>query len=235
MPTFETGFPSSDPSNALSSARCASELSTPSLHPVESDGRSFPEASGCTSVHVEEPSRLRRLYLPSHVSFREVRREDYPLLYRLLVERYETGASNIQGRALERLPSYDEHVAHLDRRPYRRIAILRADGVDAGMWYVSHENVGACFVLAPYVSRGLGLAACFLFLQECTYPVYAYVHPKHRPGRRTVERLGFALVEEQPQWVRYELPGPPLNPFAAYGHAASGGSLQGPPCSIAIA
>jgi hypothetical protein len=166
----------------------------------------------------------KHLYQPEDVSFRPAGSVDYPLLYRLLIERYEQPETNIRGMARSQLPTWNQHVRYLDGQPYARIEIIVVDGEGVGMWYLTHENVAGCFVLRSHIARGVGLAACYRFLCEVGFPVATHVNPANRRAWRTVERLGFVLTERSDERLTYHLYGLPTNPFKA---AAVGSSAEG--------
>jgi RimJ/RimL family protein N-acetyltransferase len=168
------------------------------------------------------PAPFRRVYLPEDLDLRAATRADDAFLYRLLVERYRTPRTNIVGMALEELPSFEQHVAHLDREPYPRLEIVEVDGCGAGLMYLSRSNALGCFVLQDYVARGLGLAACYRFLQRGPYPIVAHVNALNRAAWRSAERLGFARTEEQPGRLTFELHGAPLDPFQGLRRARAG-------------
>ena len=166
----------------------------------------------CDRAVVGQRSRPR-LCLPEDVRFREATRRDDPFLYSLLVERYEQETANISGMARGELPTFEQHVEHLDRSPYKRMEIIVVDGADVGMMYLGHENVAGCFVLKEHVARGVGLAACYRFFASCGRPVIGHFNPSNRPAYRTVERLGFVLTERLPHKLTYELRGPLADPY----------------------
>lgn len=169
---------------------------------------------------------LRRMYLPEDLSLRAATRADDRFLYRLLVERYGTPTANITGMALAELPSFEQHVAHLDRRPYRRLEIIEVDGGAAGLMYLSHADVLGCFILQGYVARGLGLAACYRFLQDGPYPIVAHINALNRAAWRTAERLGFVRTEDAPGRVTFELRSAPSDPFGGMRRARAGLSAR---------
>lgn len=156
---------------------------------------------------------LRRVYTPEDISLRPASEDDWPFLYALLEERYANERSNISGMARADLPSYEEHCAHLRARPYRRQEIVVADDRSAGLMYVTHDDVGGCFILDAFAGRGLALAACFAFFSGERFPITAHFNAAHRAGWRTADRLGWTLVRREPHRLTYELRGEPRDPF----------------------
>jgi len=175
----------------------------------------------------EQLASRRRVYLPEDLVLRPANRDDHAFLYQLLVERYEKPAVNIPGMARASLPSFAEHVAYLDRKPYARLEIVEVDGVPAGMMYLSHQSVGGCFVLNRYSLRGLGLAACYRFFLNGPYPVIAHFSTRNRAGWRTAERLGFVRTEELPHRLSFELRAAPLDPFCELRLSSAGAPQAG--------
>lgn len=155
----------------------------------------------------------QRVYLPEHLELRPAEPADDAFLYELLIERYRNPAANVDGMAAPELPSFEQHVAHLARRPYRRLDIVQVDGTRAGMMYLSHAGVFGCFVLQRFVARGLGLAACHRFLSEVPRPVVVHLNPLNRASRRSAERLGFVLERSSPGRLTFTLRDAPLDPF----------------------
>jgi len=159
------------------------------------------------------PRPRRRLYTPEHMSLRPATERDDRFLYTLLEERYRNESSNIEGMALPRLPSFEEHQAYLRRRPYRRLEVVVADGRDAGMMYLTHDDVGGCFILDAFASRGLALSACFTFFTGERFPITAHFNAANRAGWRTADRLGWTLVARESHRFTYELRQDPVDPF----------------------
>ena len=159
------------------------------------------------------PAPLRRTYLPEDLHLRPATRADDAFLYRLLEERYRAPAANISGMSRDRLPSFEEHVAHLDREPYQRMEIVEIEGAAVGFLYLSWARVCGCFVLRDYTSRGVGLAACQRFFQTGPYPIVAHLNPLNRASLRTAERLGFVLKQATPQRLTLELAAAPRRPL----------------------
>ncbi len=156
---------------------------------------------------------LRRLYTPEHISLRRATERDDRFLYTLLEERYRKESSNIDGMARPALPSFEEHRAHLRRRPYRRIEVVVADDRDAGMMYLTRDDVGGCFILDAFAGRGLALSACFTFFTGERFPIRAHFNAANRAGWRTADRLGWTLVAREPHRFTYELRQDPIDPF----------------------
>ena len=156
---------------------------------------------------------MKRAYLPQHLRFRQATVDDYPFLYRLLVERYEKETPNISGLAKETLPTYEEHVDHLEGSPYKRLEIICVDETDAGMTYLTHSSVVGCFVLRSYGGRGVALSATYKLLLDNQETVFAHTNPKNRPACRNLDRLGFEKTETLPDKLSYQLNGPPNYPF----------------------
>ncbi|MCP3917185.1 MAG: hypothetical protein GY711_16675 [bacterium] len=154
------------------------------------------------------------VFLPEDLTFRPATATDHRFLYELLRERYEKGIANVVGMARGDLPSYAQHVEHLERTPYKQLEIVVADDQDSGMMYLSHDNVGGCFILRRHAARGLALAACYRFFMECELPVIAHINPANRAAYRTVERLGFTRTEDVAERLTFELHQRPIDPFA---------------------
>jgi len=159
------------------------------------------------------PRPRRRLYTPEHMSLRPATERDDRFLYTLLEERYRNESSNIEGMAQPDLPSFEEHQAHLRRWPYRRLEVVVADGRDAGMMYLTHDDVGGCFILDAFAGRGLALSACFTFFTGERFPITAHFNAANRAGWRTADRLGWTLVAREPHRFTYELRQDPVDPF----------------------
>ncbi len=163
----------------------------------------------------DDERRPRGCCLPEHVSLRPAGPGDHRFLYRLLVERYAAPHRNIPGMASPVLPSFDEHVAHLESGPYERLDVIALDGRDVGIMLLNRRREAGCFVLDALAGRGVGLAACYRFLSECEPPVYAHLNPANRAARRTVERLGFELEGETSERLSFVLRAAPRDPFRA--------------------
>lgn len=160
---------------------------------------------------------MKRLYRPRDLCLRPAESSDAKFLYRLLVERYETGITNIEGMAAQELPSYEEHCAYLATDPYRRLEVISTTDdpdVGVGMMYLTRDRVGGCFVQHSCSGRGIGPAACFAFFSTCSLPVIAHFNPQNRAGYRMADRTGWILVERLPNRLTYELRQPPTDPFA---------------------
>jgi len=157
--------------------------------------------------------RLRRVFTPEFIGLRPVTEADWPFLYLVLEERYAHEHSNIPGMAQALLPTFDDHCAYLRTEPYRRLEVIVADGRDAGLMYLTHDDVGGCFVLDAFAGRGLALAACYTFFQNERYPITAHFNATNRAGWRTADRLGWTLIRREPERLTYELRQAPLDPF----------------------
>ena len=177
------------------------------------------------AMDVEEgpasPRALRRLYTPEHMELRAATAADDSFLYGLLRERYAHEHSNIPGMASKQLPSYEQHCEYLRGNPYRRVEIVVVDGQSAGLMYLTHGNVGGCFILDAFAGRGLALSACYTFFKGESYPVIAHFNSANRAGYRTADRLGWTLVRTEPHRLTYELRQEPINPFAHLGQSAA--------------
>lgn len=167
------------------------------------------------------PRALRRLYTPEHMGLRTATAADDLFLYELLRERYAHEHSNIPGMAEKQLPTYEQHCEYLRGKPYRRVEIVVVDGQSAGLMYLTHGNVGGCFILDAFAGRGLALSACYTFFKGETYPIVAHFNSANRAGYRTADRLGWTLVRTEPHRLTYELRQEPINPFAHLGKSAA--------------
>ena len=159
------------------------------------------------------PRGRRLVCMPEDVVLRPATRADDRFLYQLLAERYARPDTNIEGMALPRLPTYAEHVRHLDGRPYPELDVIVVDGEDVGIVFLNRARAIGCFVLADHIGRGVGVAAVYVFLLRCERPVYAHVNARNRAASRSAERLGFVLTEETPERIGYELLGAPRDLF----------------------
>lgn len=155
----------------------------------------------------------RWIAFPEDIELRAVERDDYPFLYQLLVERFERPGTNVVGMAPPKLPSYEEHVTHLDSARYLRCEVILLRGERVGLMLLDSAKVTGSYVAQERMGRGIGLAACYRFLETCELPVYTCMSPENRASRRTTERLGFERIEALPHKLTYELRHPPTNPF----------------------
>ena len=160
----------------------------------------------------------RRLYLPRDLTFRPVTEADHPLLYQIQRERYANPVANIAGMAADTLPTYARHQAFLRGRPYRVHYVVAVQDdlrgtVDVGTINLDRDHVLGCFLLSPWVGRGIGVAACYKLFQAEGPPIRAFINPANRPSWRTVERLGMQRFETLPGRLGFELVGPPIDPY----------------------
>ncbi|HEX6992361.1 MAG TPA: GNAT family N-acetyltransferase [Gemmatimonadales bacterium] len=125
-------------------------------------------------------------------------------LYELCKEREQENKVNISFR----LPSWEQHVAFIERRPYRYWYILQLEGLDAWIGYISattHNEIGIV-LLRQYRGKGFGSEAVRGFTDKFK-PLpeiasvrpgrwLANIHPENAPSQRMFTKLGFTLKQQ---------------------------------------
>lgn len=130
-------------------------------------------------------------------TLRPVTSGDYPFLYELLKEK--TPEQNISHT---HLPTYDEHVAFNEGKPYKEdYIILNEDGQAAGRVYLTRANEVGIHIKRDF--RGQHLASEAIDAIIALHPgesILANIAPKNYASQRFFEGKGFHLVQYTYKW-----------------------------------
>lgn len=130
------------------------------------------------------------------LTFRDVvsNDSDLRLLYQLLLERDES--INISHR---KMPTFEEHRAFVESKPYRLWKIVEHSGVAIGAIYLSQQSEIGSFLLKAHQNSGLGtemISQFIEFVRPLTRQVYANINPQNaRSIHIYSEKLGFSHLQ----------------------------------------
>jgi RimJ/RimL family protein N-acetyltransferase len=112
-------------------------------------------------------------------------------LYELLKEREPH--QNISHREM---PSYEEHVAFVDSRPYRQWYVIFNGDIVIGAIYLSKQNEIGIFIAKEYQGKGHGKTAiCLLMNRHPSERFLANINPLNGRSIDVFLDLGFELVQ----------------------------------------
>lgn len=126
------------------------------------------------------------------MALRPVTREDYQFLYELLKEK--TPEQNISHKEM---PTYEQHVAFNDAKPYKEDYVIDIDGNPAGRIYLTNRNEVGIHIKESF--RHTGLAQKALSVLIGLHPgeaIYANIAPGNHRSKRFFTNMGFRLIQE---------------------------------------
>ena len=112
------------------------------------------------------------------------------LLYRLLQER--PPEANISHR---KMPTWAEHLAFFNSKPYLAWYIIHADDEPVGACYLTHMREVGLFVLEKHRSKGLGGKALDALAQKHPGRLLANIAPGNDGSQKFFEQRGFKLIQ----------------------------------------
>jgi RimJ/RimL family protein N-acetyltransferase len=117
------------------------------------------------------------------------------ILHDLLRERHGDRAVNISHRDM---PTWREHVAFVEGKPYAAWFIVLADKDEvAGSVYLSKQDEIGVFIFKAFQDRGLGPEALKELMEQMPRRRYlANLNPANDRSKAMFERLGFRHVQE---------------------------------------
>lgn len=132
----------------------------------------------------QERVRLEDVYLGGQHAISE--------LFLLLEER--TPAQSISH---SEMPSYAQHKAFVESRPYKAWYLISADGVpgSVGAVYLSKQREIGIFIFKDQIGRGYGWAAVEKLMEMHPGTFYANVNPSNLESIDLFRRLGFSLLQ----------------------------------------
>jgi RimJ/RimL family protein N-acetyltransferase len=113
------------------------------------------------------------------------------ILYALLRERQPH--QNINHK---RMPSWDEHVAFVQSKPYQAWYLIEHDGEIAGSTCLTAANEIGVFLFPAFQGKGLGPSAVTLLMSMHPAKRFvAHINPANQASIEMFERLGFRHVQ----------------------------------------
>lgn len=95
------------------------------------------------------------------------------------------------------MPSWPDHLAFIDRRPYREWWLIELEGAIVGACYLSKQNEIGIFVYRLKRRQGIGSAAVRMLMDR--HPgerLLANINPHNEGSRAMFEALGFRHVQD---------------------------------------
>jgi len=118
-----------------------------------------------------------------------------PILYELLAER--TPEQSISHKAM---PTWAEHRAFVESKPYLAWYLIRVDDAFVGAIYLSKQREIGVSIFRDQQRKGYARAAVLELMRLHPGKFLANVNPKNEASRKLWESLGFNLLQ-----VTYQL------------------------------
>jgi len=135
------------------------------------------------------------------IDLRPVGPRDYGFLYRLLEEK--TPEQNISHRAM---PTWEEHVAFNDAKPYAEDYVILLSDVPAGRVYITKGlNEVGIHIARPFRRRGIARAV-LKRLQAGGETLHANIAPGNVHSQDLFTSMGFTLVQHTYRWEALTAP-----------------------------
>lgn len=120
----------------------------------------------------------------------EDRAAAHALLYKLLEER--NSDVNISHKVM---PSWQQHIAFIDSRPYTAWYLIWSRDVYVGSIYLSRQDEIGLFILEDYRDHGYGKAALHALMARHVRSRYlANINPRNDRALQFLEGLGFEIL-----------------------------------------
>lgn len=114
----------------------------------------------------------------------------YDILYDLLKEREPF--QNISHKAM---PTWDQHIAFVNSKPYSHWYLVELDGEFVGSIYISKQRELGRFLFKKHTGKGLMHEAFKLLHARHPGKYIGNVAPGNRPAQKQVENEGWKLVQ----------------------------------------
>lgn len=128
------------------------------------------------------------------MELRPVTPEDYPFLYDLLKEK--TPEQNISHREM---PTYEEHCAFNDQKPYAEDYVILCDGQRVGRAYLTKQREVGIHVTKDYQGQGVASWALDQLLAKGE-PLLANIAPQNVHSQSFFAHKGFRLIQYTYRW-----------------------------------
>ncbi len=127
--------------------------------------------------------------------------EAAPLLYELLLER--DPSVNISHK---KMPTWRDHLAFFDSKPYRKWYLAQVDGTTVGACYLTKQNEIGIQLFRQHQGKGYGLEAVNALITQHK-PLKAIpgkragrfianINPANEKSKRLFQKLGFVHIQE---------------------------------------
>ena len=113
------------------------------------------------------------------------------LLYSLLSERTPE-----QSISHKEMPTYEQHLAFIDSKPYRAWYFVLAEGVAVGAIYLTKQNEIGIAIYQSYCGNGYAWEAIEELMKRHDGPFLANINPENYASIGLFRNLGFDLVQE---------------------------------------
>ena len=121
------------------------------------------------------------------VTLEEVTKSDCEFLYEILKTR--NSLANISHKEL---PTYDEHVKFVMKRPYAKWYIIKFKNNRVGSTYISLQDEMGIFIKKDFQRKGIGKKAIKLLMKKNPRSRYlANVAPNNKKHQEFFKKLGF--------------------------------------------
>lgn len=125
------------------------------------------------------------------VVLEKVTKSDYEFLYELLKMR--DPRTNISHR---KLPTYDEHVRFVMKKPYKKWYIIKSNDQKVGSIYLSLEDEIGISIKKEFQRKGIGRKAVKLLMEKNPRTRYlANVAPNNIKHQEFFKKLGFTGLQ----------------------------------------
>lgn len=122
---------------------------------------------------------------------RVVQPDDYIFLFDLLKEK--TPEQNISHKEM---PTWEQHCAFNDARPYKEDYIIEVDGHDAGRVYLTKQNEVGIHIAHQFRGQKLASRAIKQLIEwHKGETLYANVAPRNQASMSLFTSLGFTLIQ----------------------------------------
>ena len=125
------------------------------------------------------------------VFLEEITKSDYEFLYELLKMR--DPLTNISHT---KLPTYDEHVRFVMKKPYKKWYIIKSDDQKVGSIYLSLQDEIGISIKKEFQRKGIGRKAVKLLMEKNPRTRYlANVAPNNIKHQEFFKKLGFTGLQ----------------------------------------
>jgi RimJ/RimL family protein N-acetyltransferase len=125
------------------------------------------------------------------VVLEKVTKSDYEFLYELLKMR--DPRTNISHK---KLPTYDEHVRFVMKKPYKKLYIIKSNDQKVGSIYLSLEDEIGISIKKEFQRKGIGRKAVKLLMEKNPITRYlANVAPNNIKHQEFFKKLGFTGLQ----------------------------------------
>jgi len=112
------------------------------------------------------------------------------ILFNLLAEREPH-----QNISHKKMPTMDEHMAFVYKKPYPHWYLIETGGIIAGATYLTEAREVGIFIFREHQRKGIARRALALLADTHPGPMMATINPKNAASITLFEGLGFAHIQ----------------------------------------